>query len=135
MPAVHSDFRRTRKKFLRVRSQTQIWQKSGAIGWERSDSVKRRLSRRHLSVFEVLCHFIIYGGYTCEIKKYALTKAASISALWLSEGFLDRFRHCPHFEYFVRPCELGTKAALAKAASWLRSQSEPSPWRFDQSVR
>ena len=33
---------------------------------EKSDNVKRHLSRRHLSVLNLLFNFILDGGYTCE---------------------------------------------------------------------
>ena len=50
-----------------------------------SDSVKRHLSRRHLSVLKFLFNFIFDGGYTCE-KKSAFTEAASIPARQQSEN-------------------------------------------------
>ena len=85
-----------------------------------SDSVKRHLSRRHLSVLNFLFYFIFDGGYTCE-KKSAFTKAASIPARQQSEnadprlfGFI--FRRCPHLEYSSQFFELSTKATFAKAA-------------------
>ena len=83
----------------------------------KSDSVKRHLSRRHLSVLNFRFNYIFDGGRPRRTN-CTLTKAASIPARrQKARGFLDLFfDSAPHLEYFFQFFELSTKAAFAKAA-------------------
>ena len=81
-------------------------------------SVKRHLSRRHLSVLNFNCNFIFNGGCTREeqialsLKRHLFphggTKPKAFRIYSLDAA--------PHLEYFFRFFELSTKAAFAKAA-------------------
>ena len=101
-----------RQRFL-CRTQ-KVWGKV----W--SDSVKRHLSRRHLSVL-IFCSISFSMVGAPAKKKSAFAKAASIPAKRQSEnagprlfGFI--FRCCPPSRIFFQFLELSTKAAFAKAA-------------------
>ena len=60
-----------------------------------SDSVKRHLSRRHLSVSNFLFNFVFDGGCTCEkrnplsLKRHLFPHGARVKML--AQGFLDLF--------------------------------------------
>ena len=83
-----------------------------------SDSVKRHLSRGHLSVLNFKFNFIFQCWAHPRRTNCTLTKAASIPARRQKpQGFSDLFFDAaPHLEYFFQVFELSTKAAFAKAA-------------------
>ena len=83
-----------------------------------SDSVKRHLSRRHLSVLNLKFDFISDGGRTRE-EQIALSLKRHLFPHGDREpkAFLDLFFDAAtHLEYFFQFLELSTKAAFAKAA-------------------
>ena len=83
-----------------------------------SDSVKRHLRGRHLSVLNLKFDFISDGGCTRE-GQIALSLKRRLfphggrepKAFWICFSTLP-----PHLEYFFQFLELSTKAAFAKAA-------------------
>ena len=84
---------------------------------ERSDSVKRHLSRRHLSVLNLKFNFIFNGGCTRE-EQIALSLKRHLfqhggrkpKAFWIC------FSTLPPISNFFQFLELSTKAASPKAA-------------------